>query len=93
MNGTAPNDIRTFLTDFLNQRLKEKGQSFLSDLPEDYDLLLSGVIDSLDLVEFIVAIAERFGRTINFEELDPEEMTIVGPLCTFVSQQLETGNS
>jgi acyl carrier protein len=57
-------------------------------MPEDCDLLLSGMIDSLGLLDLVAAIQEFAGREIDFEILDPEEMTIVGPLCRFVSEQV-----
>src|SRR5437762_982190 len=53
-----------------------------SDL-DSCDLLLSGVIDSLGLVELMTALQERCGREIDFDALDPEQMTKVGPLCDF----------
>jgi hypothetical protein len=34
-------------------------------------------------------LREFSGSDIDFEILDTEEMTIVGPLCRFVSQQTE----
>jgi acyl carrier protein len=88
VNTTSPEDIQKFLTSFLNQRLSAQEQSLLNDLPGDYDLLLSGKIDSLGFVELIAAVAEHFGREIDYDELNPENMTVVGPLCRFVSEQL-----
>ena len=46
------------------------------------------MIDSIGLLNLIAAIQEFAGREIDFELLDPEEMTIVGPLCRFVSEQV-----
>jgi acyl carrier protein len=46
------------------------------------------MIDSLGLLDLVAAIQEFAGREIDFEILDPEEMTIVGPLCRFVSEQV-----
>jgi len=45
------------------------------------------MIDSIGLLELMEALREFSGNDIDFEVLDPEEMTIVGPLCRFVSQQ------
>jgi acyl carrier protein len=65
-----------------------RGKDWVPDLPDNCDLLLSGLIDSLGLLELVMAIQERFGREIDFEALDPEHMTEVGPLCRFVSAHL-----
>jgi len=46
------------------------------------------VLDSLAFVEMMMAAGEHFAGEIDFESLDPEKMTVVGPLCIFVSEQL-----
>jgi acyl carrier protein len=88
VNTATPDNVRVFVADFLNRKLKDRGQGPLSDLPDDYDVLLAGVLDSLAFVEMMVATGEHFAGEIDFESLDPEKMTIVGHLCVFVSEQL-----
>jgi acyl carrier protein len=88
MNSPTPDNVRIFVADFLNRKLKDRGQGPLHDLPDDYDVLLSGVLDSLAFVEMMMAAGEHFVGEIDFENLDPEKMTLVGPLCLFVSEQL-----
>ena len=90
MKGPTPDDVRIFFGAFLNRKLKDRGQRQLGDLPDDYDLLESGALDSLAFVEMMMAAGEHFARDIDFESLDPERMTLVGPLCLFVSEQLGT---
>ena len=81
-------DIRLFLTDYLRRKLEANGRGSVEDLSDNCDLLLSGVIDSLGLLELVSALVEHYNQEINFEGLDPEQMTIVGPLCNFVAEQL-----
>ena len=88
MNRPTPDNVRVFVADFLNRKLRDRGQGPLNDLPDDYDVLLSGVLDSLAFVEMMMAAGEHFVGEIDFENLDPEKMTIIGPLCLFVSEQL-----
>jgi acyl carrier protein len=88
VSNPTPNDVRVFLAGFLNHKLKERAQGPLNHLPDDYDLLLSGLLDSLAFVEMITAAGEHFQGRLDFEGLDPEKLTIVGPLCVFVSEQL-----
>ena len=88
MSGPTTDDVRAFFGAFLNQKLQDRGQRPLRDLPDDYDLLLSGALDSLAFVEMMMAAGEHFDREIDFEYLDPEQMTLIGPLCLFVSEQL-----
>ena len=92
MNSPTPDDVRVFVADFLGQKLKDRGKGPLSDLPDDYDVLVSGVLDSLAFVEMMMAAGEHFAGEIDFESLDPETMTVVGPLCIFISEQLRNGS-
>jgi acyl carrier protein len=87
MSVRTPSDVRAFLKDYLGRKLKVNGRGACEDLPDDCDLLLSGMIDSIGFLELVAAIQDFAGRDIDFEILDPEEMTIVGPLCRFVSEQ------
>jgi aryl carrier-like protein len=87
MTTLRPTEVRLFLKDYLNRKLAATGRSGFEDMPEDCDLLLSGIIDSIGILELMEALREFSGRDIDFEMLDAEEMTIVGPLCRFVSQQ------
>jgi acyl carrier protein len=88
VNRPTPDNVRVFVVAFLNRKLKDRGQGPLRDLPDDYDVLLSGVLDSLAFVEMMMAAGEYFVGEIDFESLDPDKMTVVGPLCMFVSEQL-----
>jgi len=88
MNSPTPDNVRMFVADFLNRKLRDRGQGPLSDLPHDYDVLLSGVLDSLAFVEMMMAAGEHFVGEFYFDTLATEKMTIVGPLCLFVSEQL-----
>jgi len=88
MSALTPMDVRMFLKDFLNRKFEANGRGTCEDLPEDCDLLLSGMIDSMGLLDLVASIQEFTGREIDFELLEPEEMTVVGPLCRFVSEQV-----
>lgn len=92
MNAVSPDDVRIFLGNFLTKRLTALGHPPPEELADDCDLLLSGLIDSLGLLELVTAVNEHYGREIDFEALDPEQMTIVGPFCIFVSKQTHGGD-
>jgi acyl carrier protein len=88
MSAVTPDDVRSFLQDHLTKALREQGREFPCDLPDDCDLLLSGYIDSLGLLQLMTALQDHFGREIDFGELDAEQMTVLGPLRKFISAQL-----
>jgi len=57
------------------------------DIPDDFDLLTKGVIDSLGILELIANVEAHFEITVDFEDLTPENLTIVGPFCRYVVQK------
>ena len=88
MISLTQRDVRVFVTNYLRQKFESNGRTPLVDLPEDCDLLLSGMIDdSIGFLDLLLAVQEFAGREIDFDTLDPEEMSVVGPLCKFVSNQ------
>jgi acyl carrier protein len=87
MRAVSPEDVRRFLGDYVRRNMRAQGRDLPVEFSEDCDLLLSGLIDSLGLLELTTAISAYCEGEIDFEALDPEQMTIVGPLCRFVSEQ------
>lgn len=90
MNSVSPAQVRSLLLSHLQLPLSQKGLN-PEDIRDDFDLLTQGVVDSQGVLELIVEIEERLGVTINFEEMDPESLTVVGPLCLYVSDR-SSGN-
>ncbi len=88
MSVIGPPDVRRFLTDYLRHKLGSDGRVPVGDLSDDCDLLMSGMIDSLGFLDLIGALGQHFGRELTFDEIDPEQMMIVGPLCKFVAEQV-----
>jgi acyl carrier protein len=88
MSAVTPDGVREFLLEYLSRRLNTNERNSCDDLSEDCDIFLTGMIDSLGLLELVGAIQEFTGTEIDFDALDPEQMTIVGPLCRFVSEQV-----
>jgi acyl carrier protein len=93
MSAISPAEVRLFLKDYINRKLEETGRPSYEDLADDCDLLLSGMIDSMGLLELMGELQEFSDSHIDFDIVDPEEMTIVGPLCRFVSQQTEVATN
>ena len=88
MSEANSEQIRKFLQQYILEKSIAGGKSTPEELPDDCDLLLSGMIDSLGLLDLMTAIQEHCKREIDFEALDPEQLTVVGPLCRYVSEQL-----
>lgn len=58
-------------------------------LQGDFDLMSSGIIDSMGFLHLVTNVEDWLGIELDFEELNPAELTKMGPLCEFVQQQIE----
>jgi acyl carrier protein len=58
-----------------------------ANLPDDFDFLLNGVIDSFGILEMISAIEEEFQIELDLAALDAEQITILGPLSRYVAER------
>ena len=74
MNAVTPDAVQDFLREYVATYLRGQGRDAPAELSDDCDLLLSGYIDSLGLLELMTAIQDHFGREIDFDELDAEQM-------------------
>jgi acyl carrier protein len=84
MRAVSVEAVRDLLLLHLEEPLAALGLK-PSDVPDDFDLLTEGVIDSLGIVQMIAALDAHFGVAIDLEHLDPEQLTVIGPLCRYVA--------
>ena len=90
MKEITPESVRQFLLVKYLERIQSLGL-VSAELPDDFDLLLTGVIDSFGILEMISTLEEEFHIELDLATLDAEEMTIVGPLSRFVASNAKTG--
>lgn len=88
MDKILKTDIQSFILSFIKERMKSSGRSFNIEVKDDFDLFLEGVLDSLGVLDLMNEVGTHFGKEIDFESIDPEEMTVIGPLCSHIEQQL-----
>jgi acyl carrier protein len=86
MNIPSVGDVRSLILNLLEPRLLEIGM-VPENAPDDLDLLSEGIIDSMGILEIILAVEERFGTKVDFSDLPPEELTIIGPFCRYVVEK------
>ena len=54
-------------------------------VPDDLDLLATGLIDSLGILELVSAIETEFAIEVDYFEISPEDLTTLGPLSRFLA--------
>ena len=86
MKEVTPSNVRQFLLAKYFESVQARGLR-PADLPDDFDFLLSGVIDSFGILEMISAIEEEFQIELDLAALDAEQITILGSLSRYVAEQ------
>jgi acyl carrier protein len=91
MTPVSAEQVRAFVLASLEPSLREIGVS-PNAVEDSFDLHGSGVIDSFGLIELVAAVEEAFSLDIDFEDLDPDDLTVVGPLCRYVAERSQNGH-
>jgi acyl carrier protein len=84
MKEVTPDDIRKFLLARYCEPITAMHPD-PAELPDDFDLLLSGVIDSFGIIEMISAIESEFRIQLDLAMLDAEDITRIGPLTRYIA--------
>jgi Acyl carrier protein len=85
MKEITPEGVRQFLLQRYLERIESLGLT-PAELPDSFDLLLNGVIDSFGILEMISAVENEFHIVLDFAALDAEEITLLGPLSRYVAE-------
>jgi acyl carrier protein len=85
MTDVTPDKVREFLLTRYSEPITAM-QLKLSELPDDFDFLLSGVIDSFGILEMINAIEDEFRIRLDLALLDAEDITRIGPLARYIAE-------
>lgn len=86
MAATSATDVRAFIVDSIADELGAIGFD-RDDVPDDLDMIARGIVDSFGLLELLAGIEERFGLELDFEDADPERLTVLGELCRLVAEE------
>ena len=80
---------RSEMRGFIIERLKEKLLVFdisEEELKDGFDLVKSGLLDSMAFIDLVAATEERFGVEIDFEEAaGSEDFTTLGGLVKLIT--------
>lgn len=91
MKLVSANEVRLLILSSLQTQLAAMGLRS-DDVPDDFDLLARGVVDSMAILELIANIERHFDIKIDFEDLDPESLTIIGPFCRYIEEKSGNGS-
>jgi acyl carrier protein len=86
-NQVTPATVREFLLRRYSEPIRAMGRD-VTQVPDDFDLLLAGVIDSFGILEMISAIEAELQMQIDLALLDAEDITKIGPLSRYVAASM-----
>jgi len=78
--------VRDLILERVDEQLAARGLT-PSEVPESFDLLLEGLIDSFGVVEIILMLEQRYAIEFDFDELPADDLTKIGPLATYVERK------
>ena len=84
MHDINPAKVRSFLLTKYAEALSLSGLQ-ADEVPDSFDFLLSGIIDSFGILEMVSSIEDEFHIQLDMAALDAEQITILGPLCQYVA--------
>ncbi len=90
MNDLTPEKVREFLISRYGQSISGAGAN-PAELPDAFDFLLSGVIDSFGILEMIEEIENQFQIQLDLTNLSADEFTMLGPLSRFIAANAKAG--
>jgi acyl carrier protein len=85
----TPENVRSFLLTRYSEPITAMRLD-LAQVPDDFDLLLGGVIDSFGILEMISAIENEFQIQLDLALLDAEDITKIGPLTRYVASSVSS---
>ena len=85
IKDVTPDNVREFLLTRYAEPITAMQLNF-AELPDDFDFLLSGVIDSFGILEMISAIEAEFRIQLDLALLDAEDITRIGPLTRYIAE-------
>lgn len=79
-------EIHQFVINFL-QNFIDNSDFEAQNIAGDFDLMASGLIDSMTFLNLIVEIEDWTGIDLGLEDLDPEQLTKMESLCAHIASK------
>jgi acyl carrier protein len=86
MTDLSVADVRLVMLSCVRKSIAALG---ISDdgVTDEFDLRSEGVVDSLGFLQLIAEMEQRLGCPIDFSDMDPDQLTLVGPLSAYIAQR------
>jgi acyl carrier protein len=86
MTPVTADQIRSFILERYAAAFAVKGVTEV-EVNGDFDLLEQGIIDSLGVLQLVSSLEEKFNIVVDLENLDAEQLTLIGPFCRYIEER------
>ena len=83
---TSFEQVKALILAFVNESIELRGTRWI-DVPDGFDLLAVGSLDSLRFIQLIAMLETQSGAAIDLSDLDPEQLTKIGALSRHIAAQ------
>ncbi len=90
MNSITPAQVKDFLKRHFQDRLRAKGIDPES-MDDNFSLVAAGIVDSFGVMDTLLTIEREFRIEIDIENLNPDDIPIVGRFCKYVAESHNKG--
>ncbi|MDD4857278.1 MAG: acyl carrier protein [Candidatus Krumholzibacteria bacterium] len=90
MSVVKAEDVKKFVFSYLEDSFRDINVAE-ETIADDFDLMKMGIIDSMGLIELTSAIENHFNIELDFETMDANYITVMGPLCRYIEEQTRSG--
>jgi acyl carrier protein len=90
VNSITPAQVKDFLKRHFQDRFRAKGID-PETIDDHFSLLETGVVDSFGVISMITTIEQEFHMEIDIENLNPDDISIVGRFCKYVAESHNKG--
>ena len=92
MSVVRAGEVKEFIASNLAGALRENHIT-ADELTDGLDLMKKGIIDSIGLINLISAIEDHFQIMVDFEDMDADDFTVIGPLCRYIEERATGGGT
>ena len=79
---------REKITRFINNEFLDNSES--ENIPDDLDLIESGIVDSLGILRIVVFLEEELNVVIEPEQMVPKNMSSIGAILRLIHSETLT---
>ena len=83
MHIVSEKNVKVFLCQYLTDRGADIDESYW----RDYDFVSAGVIDSFELLSFILEVSEKFHIEIQPEDFIEKNLKILGNMVAYIEKK------